>query len=128
MNLLLGPALRLILSYTYFRSLDITVLDQRGSADSNSLIKSNLLIFNGTVFPEVLLALLLLLRLIVCDVSSVASLVIGVITLHNIIILSLLNHLYFVNTFLAISTGASSSNSWETDIDIIPLTGKTSIK
>merc|ERR1712106_533733 len=117
MNLLLSPALRLILSSTYFRSLNITVLDQRGSANSNSLIKSNFLIFNETVFPVVLLALLLLLRLVVCDVSSVAPLVIGVITLHNIIILSLFNYLHLVNTFLA-----SSSYSSKSSISIVSLT------
>merc|ERR1712128_179829 len=110
MNLLFSPALRLILSSTYFRSLNITVLDQRGSANSNSLIKSNLLIFNETVFPKVLLARLLLLRLIVCDVSSVAPLVIGVITLNNIIILSLFNHLHLVNTFLPSSSYGSKAS------------------
>merc|ERR1719260_602361 len=109
MNLLLSPTLRLILSSTYFRSLYITVLRQRGSTNSNSLIKSNLLIFNETVFPEVLLALLLL-RLIVCDVRGVAPLVVGVVTLHNIIVLSLLNHLNLVNTFLASSSYSSKAS------------------
>merc|ERR1719260_196990 len=109
MNLLLSPTLRLILSSTYFRSLYITVLHQRGSTNSNSLIESNLLIFNETVFPEVLLAFLLLLRLIVCDVRGVAPLVVGVVTLHNIIVLSLLNHLNLVNTFLASSSYSSKA-------------------
>merc|ERR1719260_681595 len=121
MNLLLSPTLRLILSSTYFRSLYITVLHQRGSTNSNSLIKSNLLIFNETVFPEVLLTLLLLLRLIVCDVRGVAPLVVRVVTLHNIIVLSLLNHLNLVNTFLA-----SSSYSSKACISISSLTLVTS--
>jgi hypothetical protein len=103
MNLLLGPALRLILSSTDLRSLDITVLDKRSSTDSNCLIESNLFILDKATLPEVLLALFILLGLIVCDKSSVAPLVIGLITLQNIIILSLLNHLYFVNTSLAFS-------------------------
>merc|ERR1719393_86144 len=59
-------------------------------------------------FSEVLFALLLLLRLVVCDIGGVASLVIGVITLNNIIVLSLFNHLNLVNTSLAISTSYSS--------------------
>merc|ERR1711970_388445 len=121
MNLLLSPTLWLILSSTYFRSLYITDLHQRGSTNSNSLIKSNLLIFNETVFPEVLLALLFLLRLIVCDVRGVAPLVVGVVTLHNIIVLSLLNHLNLVNTFLA-----SSSYSSKTSVSISSLTLVTS--
>merc|ERR1711970_1344859 len=110
MNLLLSPTLWLILSSTYFRSLYITVLHQRGSTNSNSLIKSNLLIFNETAFPEVFLALLLLLRLIVCDVGGVAPLVVGVVTLHNIIVLSLLNHLNLVNTFLSSSSNSSKAS------------------
>merc|ERR1719320_2132059 len=102
MNLLLGPALRFILSSANLRSLHITVLYKRGSADLNGLIESNLLIFNETALPEVLLALLLLLGLVVGDIGGVAPLVIRVVTLHNIIIFSLLHHLNLVNTFLAI--------------------------
>jgi len=115
MNLLLGPALRLILSSTDLRALHITVLDKRGSADLNSLIEGNLFILNETALSEVLLTLLLLLRLIVGDISGVAPLVIRVITLNNIIILSLLNHLNFVNTLLAIRARASSSNISKAD-------------
>jgi len=126
-NLLLGPALRLILSPADLRSLDITILHKRGSADLNSLVESDLLVLNETALSEVLLTLLLLLGLVVGDIGGVTSLVIRVITLHNIIILGFLNHLYFVNTSLAISTGSSSSNSWETDISIITLTSKTTI-
>merc|ERR1712106_1228106 len=102
MHLLLGPALRLIFSSANLRSLDITVLHKGSSADLNSLIESDLLIFNETALPVVLLTLLLLLGLVGGDIGGVAPLVIRVITLHNIIILSLLNHLNFVNTSLAI--------------------------
>merc|ERR1740128_335206 len=116
MNLLLGPALRLIFSSANLRSLDITVLHKGSSADLNSLIESNLLVFNKTALPVVLLALLLLLGLVGGDVGGVAPLVIRVITLHNIIILSLLNHLNFVNTSLAIRSRSSSSNSSKADI------------
>merc|ERR1719435_387998 len=111
MLLLLSPTLRLILSSTNLRSLDITVLDQRGSAHRSSLIESDGFILYEAVLPVVLLALLLLLGLIVCDISSVTPLVIGVVALHNIVILSLFNHLHLVNTSLAIITRTSSSNS-----------------
>ena len=110
MNLLLCPALRLILSPAYLRSLDITVLDQRGSAYLDSLIESNLFILYEAVLPVILLTILFLLRLLVCNISSVAPLVIGVITLHNIIILSLLNHLNLVNTSLTSSCYRAKAN------------------
>merc|ERR1711902_185072 len=119
MNLLLGPALRLVLSSADLRSLNITVLDQRSSADLNSLVECNLLVFNETALPKVLLALLLLLGLVVGDIGGVAPLVVRVITLNNIIILSLLNHLNFVNTSLAIRTRSGSSDSSEAHIGVI---------
>merc|ERR1711970_570712 len=119
MNLLLGPALRFILSSANLRSLNITVLYKRGSADLNGLIESDFLVFNETVLPVVLLALLFLLRLVVGDIGGVAPLVVRVVTLHNIIILSLLNHLNFVNTFLAIRSRSSSSNGSKAHICII---------
>merc|ERR1719315_24477 len=110
MNLLLCPALRLILGSADLRPLLVTVFDQRCSADCNSLIEGNLLVCNETVLPEVLLALLLLLRLVVGGVGGVAPLVIGVVTLNHIVILSLLHHLHLVNTLLAIRSRTSSSN------------------
>merc|ERR1712082_16027 len=129
MNLLLGPALRLILSSADLRSLNVTVLDQRSSADLNSLIEGYLLILNETALPEVFLALLLLLGLIVGDIGGVAPLVIGVVTLHNVIVLSLLHHLYLVNTFLAIRARSSSSNITEADtFTITSLSGTPVVK
>merc|ERR1712002_801215 len=119
MNLLLGPALRLIFSSANLGSLDVAVLHKRSSADFNCLVECNLLILYKTAFPEVLLALLLLLRLVVSDIGGVAPLVIGVVTLHNIIIFSLLNHLYFVNTSLAIGPRSSSGNSSKANIGVI---------
>merc|ERR1711970_534173 len=98
MLLLLGPALRFVLSTADLRSLDITVLDQRGSADLHSLIHSSLLVSNEAILSEVLLAVLLLLGLIVGGVGGVATPVVGVVALHNLIILSLFYHLDLVNT------------------------------
>merc|ERR1711962_249688 len=100
MFLLLSPALRFILSPTNLRSLNLTILNQRFSANVHCLLDSNLLILNEAAFPKVLLTFFLLLRVIVCHIGCVASLVIRVVTLDNIIILSFFNHLYFVNTFL----------------------------
>merc|ERR1712241_892737 len=119
MYFLLGPALRLILSCTDFRSLDITILDKRLSADLNSLIEGNLLIINETILSEVLFTFFFLLRFIVCDIGGVTSSVIAMVTLNNFIIFSLLNHLNLVNTTLAISTRTSSSYSREADISVI---------
>merc|ERR1712106_982109 len=119
MNLLLCPALRLTFSSANLRSLDITVLHKGSSTDLNGLIKSNLLIFDETTLPVVLLALLLLLGHVVGDIGGVAPLVIRVITLHNIIILSFLNHLNFVNTSLAIGSRSSSSYSSKADVGVI---------
>merc|ERR1719481_457814 len=129
MYLLLGPALGLILCSTDFRTLNITVLYKRSSANLDSLIKGNLLIFNETAFPKVFFALLLLLRLKVGDICSVTPLVIGVITLHHIIILSLFNHLYLVNTLLAIGSGSSSSNICKPNaFSIFSLPGCSAVK
>merc|ERR1719308_596322 len=119
MLLLLGPALRLILSSADLRALHITVLDQRSSAHLHGLVESNLLVVDEAVLPEVLLALLLLLGLVVGHIGGVTPPVVGVVALHNFIILSLLNHLDLINTPLAISTRSSSSNSTETDISSI---------
>merc|ERR1712142_49367 len=110
MNLLFGPALRLIFSSTDLRSLNITILDEWGSTDLDSLIESNLLVFDETALSEVLLTLLLLLGLVVCDIGGVTSLVITMVTLNNIIIFSFLNHLNLVNTSLSIRSRGSSSN------------------
>merc|ERR1719481_1721905 len=100
MNLLLGPALRLILSPANLGTLNITVLDQGSPADLSSLIEGNLFIGNEAALLEVLLTIFLLLGLIVGSVGGVAPPVIGVVTLDHIIILGLLHHLHLVNTLL----------------------------
>merc|ERR1712131_554183 len=109
---------------TDFRSLNITILDQRGSTDLDSLIESDLLIFDETALSEVLLTLLFLLGLVVCDIGGVTSLVITMVTLDNIIIFSFLNHLNFVNTSLSIRSWGSSSNiseAWGTTLSSLTL-------
>ena len=47
---------------------------------------------------------------IICHVGGVASLVVAVVTLDNIIILDLLDHLDLVNTSLAVGSGGGSGN------------------
>merc|ERR1712145_41644 len=124
MNFLLGPALRLIFSSTDLRTLNITILDKRGSTDLDSFIESNCFIFNETALSEVFLTLLLLLRLIVCHIGGVTPLVITVVTLDNIIIFSFLNHLNLVNTSLSIRSWGSSSNiskAWGTTFSSLTL-------
>jgi len=116
MHLLLGPALRLILGPADLGSLDITILDKGSTADLDSLVEGNLFVLDEAVLPEVLLALLLLLRLVVGDIGGVASLVIRMVTLNNIIILSLLNHLDLVNAPLAIGSRGGSSDGTKAHI------------
>ena len=78
--------------------------------------------------PEVLIALLLLLRLVVGDVGGVAPPVIGVVTLHNVVVLGLLDHLHLVNTPLTVSTRSSSCYSTKVYCYIITLTLSTAVK
>jgi hypothetical protein len=108
MFFLLGPALALILGTADLRSLDIAILHKRSTADSDGLVESNLLVFDEAVFPEVLVTLFLLLGFVVGDICGVAPFVIRVITLNNIIIFGLFNHLNFVNATLAAILRSSS--------------------
>jgi len=119
MYLLLCPAFRLVFSSADLWSLDITVLNQGSSAYLDGLIESNLFVFDEATLSEVLLTVFLLLRLVVGDISGVASFVIRVVTLHNIIILCLLNHLNLVDTSFAISTRTSGSYSSKANISVI---------
>merc|ERR1711962_1637137 len=129
MFLLLGPALRLILGSTDLRALHITVLNQGSSAHLHCLIEGNLLIVDEAVLPEVLLTFLLLLGLVVGYIGGVASPVIGMVTLDNLIIFSLLHHLDLVNAPLSISTRSCSSNSSKAHINTIrSLTVNTGLK
>merc|ERR1712002_81363 len=121
-NLLLGPALRFVLGPANLRSLDITILDERGSADLSSLVEGNLLILDETVLPEVLFTVLLLLGLVVGDIGGVAPPVVGVVALDNIVVLGLLDHLNLIDTSLAVSTRTGSCNSREAHIGVVSLT------
>merc|ERR1712106_193396 len=91
MNLLLGPALRLIDCLTNIWSRDLTVLDKRIPTNCYSFIESNCLIVNVTTLDIILFTLHLLLADIVGDVGDVTPSVVAVVTLHNIIILGLLH-------------------------------------
>ena len=115
MNLLLGPALGLVLSPADLRALHIADLHQRNSTDLNSLVKSNLLVVNLTIFPVVIVALLLLLRLVVGDVGGMASFVVAVVALHHVVVLDYLHHLYLVHTPPAVVAGPSAADLLEAD-------------
>merc|ERR1719481_2124573 len=123
MNLLLGPALRLILSPANLGTLYITVLDQGSPADLSSLVEGNLFISNEAALLEVLLTIFLLLGFIVGSVGGVAPPVIGVVTLDHIIILGLLHHLHLVNTLLP-----SLSNFTKVRSSSLSLTAHTAFK
>merc|ERR1712003_286853 len=107
MDLLGSPTLGLVLSAADLGSLNVTILDQRSSADLDSLVEGNLLVLDETALPEVLLTLLLLLGVVVGDVGSAASLVVAMVTLDHVIVLNLLDHLHLVNTSLAVGSGGS---------------------
>jgi len=126
--LLLGPALRFVLSSADLRSLDITVLDEGSSAHLDGLVEGDLLVVDETVLSEVLLALLLLLGLVVGDVGGVTPPVVGVVALHHIVVLCLLHHLHLVNTPLTVSTRSSSCYSTKVYCYIITLTLSTAVK
>merc|ERR1712183_746241 len=101
-HLLFGPALGLVLSPADLRALHVTVLHQRSPANGGSLVEGNLLVLDEAALPEVLLAVLLLLRLVVGGVGGVAPPVIGVVALHHVVILRLLDHLHLVDASLSI--------------------------
>merc|ERR1719397_471379 len=101
-HLLLGPALRLVLSPANLGALHVAVLHQRGPTDGGSLVEGDLLVLDEAALPEVLLAVLLLLGLVVGGVGGVAPPVVGVVALHHIVVLRLLHHLHLVNAPLPI--------------------------
>merc|ERR1719334_260884 len=126
MNLLLGPTLGL--SPADLGTLDVAVLDQRSPADVGCLVEGDLFVLDETVLPEVLLALLLLLGLVVGHVGGVTPSVVGVVALHHIVVLCLLHHLHLVNTPLTVSTRSSSCYSTKVYCYIISLTISTAVK
>merc|ERR1712032_968543 len=101
----LGHQLGHVLSAADLRSLNVAILENRSSADLDSLVEGNLLVLDETALSEVLLALLLLLGVVVGDVGGVAPLVVAMVTLDHVIVLNLLNHLDLVNTSLAVGSG-----------------------
>merc|ERR1719167_1762811 len=117
-HLLLGPALRLVLGPADLRALHISVLHQRGPADSGGLVEGDLLVVDEAVLPEVLLAVLLLLGLVVGGVGGVAPPVVGVVALHHVVVLRLLHHLHLVDAPLSIGAGTSSCHSREAHVHI----------
>merc|ERR1712127_1065979 len=118
MNLLLGPALGLVLSSADLGALNVTVLDQGSPAHLHGLVEGNLLVVDEAVLPVVLLALLLLLGLVV----GLAPPVVGMVTLDNLVVLGLLHHLNLVDATLAVGSGSSRGNGGKGDISIISLT------
>merc|ERR1719397_632021 len=101
-HLLLGPAFGLVLSPADLGALHVTVLHQRSPADSGCLVEGDLLVLDEATLPEVLLAVLLLLGLVVGGVGGVAPPVVGVVALHHVVVLRLLHHLHLVNAPLPI--------------------------
>merc|ERR1719391_949188 len=85
-------SLKAICSYSMKQfSLQSTILHQRGPTDGGGLVEGDLLVLDEAVLPEVLLAVLLLLGLVVGGVGGVAPPVVGVVALHHVVVLRLLH-------------------------------------
>merc|ERR1719474_788361 len=98
-------------------------------SDSYSVLQISGPCTSQSLTRGVLHTFLLLLRLVVGYIGGVAPPVIGVVTLDNFIILSLLHHLDLVNAPLSISTRSCSSNSSKAHINTIrSLTVNTGLK
>ena len=115
MLLLLGPALGLVLGPADLGALDIAVLDEGGPAHFNGLVEGDLLVVDEAILPEVLLALLLLLGLVVGDIGGVAPPVVGVVALNSLVVLRLLDHLHLVNALLTVRPGTGGGYGAEGD-------------
>ena len=119
MDLLLGPALRLVLSTTDLLALYVAILDQGISADLDCLVKGHRIIFDVATFEKILVTFLDLLAKvsrsvktstltrsdiiipeIICDISCVTSPVVAVVTFDHVLVLGLLDHLHLVNASL----------------------------
>merc|ERR1719150_2451925 len=109
-HLLLGPALGLVLGAADLGTLHVAVLHQRGAADLHGLVEGDLLVLDEASLPEVLLAVLLLLGLVVGDVGGVAPLIVAVVALHHVVILDLLHHLHLVDAPLAVRPGGGAGH------------------
>jgi len=104
-----GLTLRLVDSLTL--NWTFSIADQRSVAKLDLLLRGNGLVLNETALPEVLLALLFLLRLEVGGVGGVALLAVAMLALDDIIVLGLSDHDNLVNTPLSGSSNGSNVQS-----------------
>ena len=84
-----------------------------------TVIVRDLLVLNEARLPEVLLALLFLLGLVVGHVGGVAPPVVGVVALHGLVILGFLHHLDFVDTLLAVGAGAGGGDGAKAHVSVV---------
>merc|ERR1712180_46926 len=90
-----------------------------GTADLSGLVEGDLLVLDEAALPEVLITVLLLLGLILGHVGGVTPTVIGVVTLDNLVILGLLDHLHLVDAPLAIVARPGGSHGREAHVSVI---------
>jgi len=112
-----GLTLRLVDSPTLL--IAFTITDQWGVAELDTLIMCYRFEFNEALLDEVLVALLLLLRLVVSDISVVTLLAVAVLALDDIIVLGLSNHDDLLDTPFTSSGNGSNVQRW---MIIVPLT------
>ena len=82
----------------------------------------DLLVLNEARLPEVLLALLFLLGVVVGDVGGVAPLVVAVVAGDHLFVLGLLDHLQLVHTPSPVPVGLDAGDVVEGDAKLILLT------
>merc|ERR1719210_1697422 len=116
MHLLLGPTLGLILGPADLRTLDVAVLHKRGSADLSGFVEGDLLVLDEAALPEVLVTVFLLLGLILGHVGGVTPPIVGMVTLDNLVVLGLLDHLHLVDAPLAIVSRPGGSHGREAHV------------
>merc|ERR1711899_100899 len=118
-NLLLGPTLGLILGPADLRALDVAVLHKRGATDLSGLVEGDLLVFDEAALPEVLVTVLLLLGLILGHIGGVTPPIVRVVTLDNLVILGLFDHLHLVDAPLAIVARPGRSHGGEAHVSVV---------
>ena len=83
-----------------------------------TVIARDLLVLDEACLPEVLLALLLLLGVVVGDVGGVAPLVVAVVAGDHLLVLDLLDHLQLVHAPLPVPVGLDSRHVVEGDAQL----------
>lgn len=117
-----GLAHALVDSLTFLWA--ITLADEWGVTELDLLVEGDLLVFDETVFDEVLLALFFLLWFEVGGVGGVTTFGVAVLTFDDVIVFGLFNHHDLVDTtFTSGSNGADVESDFSTSGTLTGITG-----